>query len=86
MTAEDRQSTALQSRYQKGVLIQDRQEYCLTFMEREQGGNTSSVLSVTLGSISSAMTSSRGRSRLYVRTAWLPAQGTEFSVFSGGDG
>ncbi len=56
-------------------------------MEREQGGQTSSVLSVTLGSIKFRYNKLTGQEPM-VRTNSMVAgvRGTEFSVFSGADG
>ncbi len=72
---------------QKGVSIKIARNTVFTLMEREQGGNTSSVLSVTLGSIKFRYNKLTGQEPL-VRTNSMVAgvRGTEFSVFSGDDG
>jgi hypothetical protein len=72
---------------QKGVSIKIAKNTVFTLMEREQGGNTSSVLSVTLGSIKFRYDKLTGQEPL-VRTNSMVAgvRGTEFSVFSGDDG
>jgi hypothetical protein len=72
---------------QKGVSIKIAPKTVFTLMEREQGGKTSSVLSVTLGSIKFRYDKLTG-SEPMVRTngAIAGVRGTEFSVFSGADG
>jgi hypothetical protein len=72
---------------QKGVTIKIAKNTVFTLMEREQGGKTSSVLSVTLGSIKFRYDKLTGQEPL-VRTngAIAGVRGTEFSVFSGADG
>jgi len=72
---------------QKGVSIKIAPKTVFTLMEREQGGKTSSVLSVTLGSIKFRYDKLTG-SEPFVRTngAIAGVRGTEFSVFSGADG
>jgi hypothetical protein len=72
---------------QKGVSIKIAPKTVFTLMEREQGGKTSSVLSVTLGSIKFRYDKLTG-SEPMVRTNGTVAgvRGTEFSVFSGADG
>jgi hypothetical protein len=72
---------------QKGVAIKIAPKTVFTLMEREQGGKTSSVLSVALGSIKFRYDKLTG-SEPMVRTngAVAGVRGTEFSVFSGADG
>ncbi|MGD0724191.1 MAG: FecR family protein [Spirochaetia bacterium] len=72
---------------QKGVSIKIAKNTVFTLMEREQGGQTSSVLSVTLGSIKFRYNKLTGQEPM-VRTNSMVAgvRGTEFSVFSGDDG
>ena len=72
---------------QKGVTIKISPKTVFTLMEREQGGKTSSVLSVALGSIKFRYDKLTGSEPL-VRTngAVAGVRGTEFSVYSGADG
>ena len=72
---------------QKGVTVKIAPKTVFTLMEREQGGKTSSVLSVALGSIKFRYDKLTG-SEPMVRTngAVAGVRGTEFSVFSGADG
>ena len=69
---------------QKGVSIKIAPKTVFTLMEREQGGKTSSVLSVALGSIKFRYGKLTGSEPL-VRTNGTVAgvRGTEFSVYSG---
>jgi hypothetical protein len=72
---------------QKGVTVKIAPKTVFTLMEREQGGKTSSVLSVALGSIKFRYDKLTG-SEPMVRTngAVAGVRGTEFSVFAGADG
>jgi hypothetical protein len=72
---------------QKGVTIKISRNTVFTLMEREQAGQTSSVLSVALGSIKFRYDKLTGKEPL-VRTNGVIAgvRGTEFTVFSGADG
>jgi len=72
---------------QKGVTIKIAKNTVFTLMEREQGGNTSAVLAVTLGAIKFRYNKLTGQEPL-VRTNSMVAgvRGTEFTVFSGADG
>jgi hypothetical protein len=72
---------------QKGVTIKVSHGTVFTLMEKSQGGQTSPVLSVALGSIRFRYDKLTGQEPL-VRTNGMVAgvRGTEFSVFSGDDG
>ena len=72
---------------QKGVTVKIAPKTVFTLMEREQGGKTTSVLSVALGSIKFRYDKLTG-SEPMVRTngAVAGVRGTEFSVFAGADG
>ena len=72
---------------QKGVTVKIAPKTVFTLMEREQGGKTTSVLSVALGSIKFRYDKLTG-SEPMVRTngAVAGVRGTEFSVFAGSDG
>jgi hypothetical protein len=72
---------------QKGVTIKIAPKTVFTLMERELGGKTGSVLSVSLGAIKFRYTKLTG-SEPSVRTngAVAGVRGTGFSVFSGADG
>lgn len=72
---------------QKGVTIKIARNTVFTLMERSQGGQTSPVLSVALGSIKFRYNKLTGQEPM-VRTngAIAGVRGTEFSVFSGADG
>jgi hypothetical protein len=72
---------------QKGVNIKIAHNTVFALMERAQGNQTTSVLSVTLGSIKFRYDKLTG-SEPQVRTngAVAGVRGTEFTVFSGADG
>jgi hypothetical protein len=72
---------------QKGVVIKIAQQTVFTLMEKGQGGQTSPVLSVALGSIKFHYDRFTGKEPL-VRTNSMVAgiRGTEFDVFAGADG
>src|SRR5208337_2868049 len=72
---------------QKGVTIKISHGTVFTLMERNQAGQTSTVLSVALGSIKFRYDKLTG-SEPQIRTngAIAGVRGTEFTVFSGADG
>lgn len=72
---------------QKGVTIKVSHGTVFTLMERSQAGQTSSVMSVALGSIKFRYDKLTGQEPM-VRTngAVAGVRGTEFSVFAGADG
>jgi hypothetical protein len=72
---------------QKGVTIKIARQTVFTLMEKEQGGQTSPVLSVALGSIKFRYDKLTGKEPL-VRSNGMVAgvRGTEFDVFAGADG
>jgi hypothetical protein len=72
---------------QKSVIIKISRNTVFTLMEKDQGGQTASVLSVALGSIKFRYDKLTGREPM-VRTngATAGVRGTEFSVFAGADG
>jgi hypothetical protein len=72
---------------QKGVTVKISKNTVFTLMERSQGGQTATVLSVALGSIKFRYDKLTGKEPM-VRTNGVAAgvRGTEFSVFSGADG
>jgi hypothetical protein len=72
---------------QKGVTIKVSHGTVFTLMERSQAGQTSSVMSVALGSIRFRYDKLTGQEPM-VRTngAVAGVRGTEFSVFAGADG
>ena len=72
---------------QKGVTLKINPNTVFTLMEKEQGGQSSSVLSVALGSMKLRYDKITGREPM-VRTngAQAGVRGTEFSVFAGADG
>ncbi|MGA2975412.1 MAG: FecR domain-containing protein [Spirochaetia bacterium] len=72
---------------QKGVTIKIAGNTVFTLMEREQGGKTSSVLAVALGSIKFHYGKITGSEPLVsTNSAVAGARGTDFTVFSGADG
>lgn len=72
---------------QKGVIIKISHGTVFTLMEKSQAGQTSTVMSVALGSIKFKYDKMSG-SEPQVRTngAVAGVRGTEFTVFSGADG
>jgi hypothetical protein len=72
---------------QKGVTIKIAHNTVFTLMERQDGGKTSSVVSVALGSIKFRYDKITGTEpKIRTNGAIAGVRGTELSVFSGADG
>jgi hypothetical protein len=72
---------------QKGVTLKINPNTVFTLMEKEQGGQSASVLSVALGSMKLRYDKLTGREPMVrANSAVAGIRGTEFSVFAGADG